>query len=173
MLAPTYVRFAAPVTLNLRAAIPGEQHPPQLAEFGQLPLVTRLDAVARTITAHLPPIPGGLLLYGPADFVAACPDEPEDFAARVLQCLGTDPAASLQSLIDGTPLPAAPPRVPREIANWRAKATLAAMGKLPAVEAVIAALPEPQRTVEPGRTDIVFDGTAFVFVAAPELEPEA
>jgi hypothetical protein len=37
--------------------------------------------VARTITAHLPPVPGSLQIYGPGDFVAACPDEPEDHAA--------------------------------------------------------------------------------------------
>lgn len=40
-----------------------------------------------------------------------------------------------------------PPRVPREIPDWRAKAVLATMGRLAEVEAAIAALPEPERTV--------------------------
>jgi hypothetical protein len=37
--------------------------------------------------------------------------------------------------------------VPREIPNWRVKVILAQMGLLTAVEAAIAALPEPDRTV--------------------------
>lgn len=146
MIAQTYVRFPTLITLDLRLPIEGEEHPPELAEFTELPLVLYIDAVSRTITAHLPPVPIGLQIYGPADFVAACPDEPEDHAARVLQILGSDPAAALQSLINGVP-PAMPPRIPREIPNWRAKAVLAAMGLTDQVNAIIAALPEPQRTV--------------------------
>lgn len=146
MIAQTYVRFPQPIVLDLRIPIEGEEHPPELAEFTELPLVLHLDAVARTIRAHLPPVPMSLEIYGPADFVAACPDEPEDHAARVLQCLGSDPAAALQALINGE-LPAMPPRIPREIPNWRAKAVLATMGLTEQVNAIIAALPEPQRTV--------------------------
>jgi len=61
--------------------------------------------------------------------------------------LGSDPATILQALIDGPDLPPLPPRVPREIPNWRAKVILAGMGLLPTVEAAIASLPEPERTV--------------------------
>ena len=43
--------------------------------------------------------------------------------------------------------PPAPAPVPTEIANWRAKAVLAQMGLLAAVDAALAALPEPQKTV--------------------------
>lgn len=146
MLAQTYVRFPSPITLDLRIAIPGEDHPPELAEFTELPLVLHLDAVARTITAHLPPVPAAVQIYGPADFAAACPDEPEDHAQRVLQCLGDNPQAALQALIHGGP-PAMPPRIPREIANWRAKAILATMGLTAHVDAIITSLPEPQRTI--------------------------
>jgi hypothetical protein len=146
MTAQTYVRFPQPITLDLRIPIEGEHQPPVLAEFLELPLYLHLDAVARTISAHLPPIPTPLTIYGPADFTAACPDEPEDHAARVMQCLGSDPADALQRLINGE-LPAMPPRIPREIPNWRAKAILASMGLTSQVDAVIASLPEPQRTV--------------------------
>ncbi len=44
-------------------------------------------------------------------------------------------------------LPTPPARVPREIPNWRAKVILAQMGLLSTVEAAIAALPEPDRTI--------------------------
>lgn len=146
MIAETYVRFPEPVTLDLRAAIAGESHPAELVEFSELPLVIWLDAVARTIRAHLPPIPMQLEIYGPADFAAACADEMEDHAARVLQCLGNDPEAALQDLVNGT-APELPPRIPREIPNWRAKAILGSMGLTDQVNGIIAALPEPQRTV--------------------------
>jgi hypothetical protein len=148
MIAQTYVRFPAPITLDLRLATEGEgeEHPPQLAEFAELPLILHLDAVARTITAHLPPVPGRLQIYGPGDFVAACPDEPEDHAARVLQCLGSAPAATLQALLNGIQ-PPLPPRIPREIPNWRAKAILATMGLLDPIAAAIATMPEPERTI--------------------------
>ena len=146
MIAQTYVRFPSPVTLDLRLPLPGTEHEPEPQEFSELPLYLYLDAVARTIRAHLPPIPTPLPLYGPADFVAACPDTPEDHAARVLQILGSDPASALQALIGGE-VPAMPPRIPREIANWRAKAILASMGMIDQVEAAIASLPEPERTV--------------------------
>lgn len=146
MLAQTYVRFPAAITLDLRLATEGDGQPPCLAEFSELPLILHLDAVARTITAHLPPVPTSLEIYGPADFVAACPDTPEEFAGRVLQCLGSDPAATLQALVHGIQ-PPLPPRIPREIPNWRAKAILAGMGLLDPIHAALAALPEPERSV--------------------------
>lgn len=146
MIAQTYVRFAKPISLDLRIRIEGEEHEPALSEFSELPLVLHLDALQRTISAHLPPVPGALLLYGLADFIGACPDTPEDFAARVLQILGDDPADSLQRMIHGEELPL-PPRIPREIPNWRAKAILASMGLLGDIEGAIAKMPEPQRTV--------------------------
>jgi hypothetical protein len=66
---------------------------------------------------------------------------------RVLQVLGSDPAQTLQALCNGTELPALPVRVPREIPNWRAKAVLATMGKLAAIETAIESLPDPERTI--------------------------
>lgn len=57
------------------------------------------------------------------------------------------PAATLQALIDGGDLPALPPRVPREIPNWRCKAVLSQMGLLERVESIMSALPEPDRTI--------------------------
>lgn len=44
-------------------------------------------------------------------------------------------------------MPAHPPRIPREIPNWRAKVILTGMGLLPTVDAAISSLPEPARTV--------------------------
>lgn len=146
MLAQTYVRFATPLTINLRLDIEGEEHEPDLAEISELPLILHIDALARTISAHLPPVPTALLIYGPADFAAACPDEPEAFAERVLQCLGSNPATALQDLVNGTQ-PELPPRIPREIPNWRAKVILAGMGLLDTIHAAIEAMPEPDRTV--------------------------
>ena len=71
----------------------------------------------------------------------------DDHCERVLAMLGSDPATSLQALIDGRSMPNPSKRVPREIANWRAKAILAGMGKLAEVDALIAAMPEPDGTV--------------------------
>jgi hypothetical protein len=147
MIAQTYVRFEPAIRLDLRIAIEGVDHEPEWFETTELPLHLHLDAVARTITAYLPPIPGGLVIYGPEDFLAACGDTPDEHAERVLQVLGSDPAKVLQPLCDGRELPPLPPRVPREIPNWRAKVILAQMGLLAKVEAAIAALPEPERTV--------------------------
>jgi hypothetical protein len=161
MIEQTYVRFQQPITLDLRIAngprprvipdaapLPDDpDHEPVPFEATDLILHVHLDSLARTISAYLPPIPSPLLLYGPGDFSAAAGDEPEDHAARVLQLLGSDPATVLQALIDGTDLPPRPPRVPREIPNWRAKVILAQMGLLATIEAAIAVLPEPDRTV--------------------------
>jgi hypothetical protein len=117
-----------------------------MSKVSAFPLHLQINSLLRELRAYLPPIPGSILLYDAADFSAACADTLDDHAARVLQLLGNDPAATLQALIDGTNLPAPPPRVPREIANWRAKAVLTSMGMLPQVEAMLAALPEPQKT---------------------------
>jgi hypothetical protein len=155
------VRFPSPVTLDLRIAagprprvVPDAEplqddpnHDPVPFEAQELPLYVQVDAHSREIRAYLPPIPSALLIYGPEDFSAAASDSPDDHAARVLQILGTIPAIILQALIDGAELPALPPRVPREIPNWRAKVILAQMGLLSTVEAAIAALPEPEHTV--------------------------
>ena len=146
----TYVVFPSPVTLRLclpQRRLSASAHEPVEKQFSNLPLVLRIDAMARTLTAYLPPIPAGLELYGPADFAAACADTMDEHVERVLQVLGSEPATVLQALIDGGKLPDPPQRVPREIANWRGKAVLTLAGHLPAAEAFIAALPEPQRTV--------------------------
>lgn len=157
MITQTYVRFPEPVTLDLRIAtgprprvIPNGDATapdPEPHEFTELPLHLHVDSLARTIYAYLPPLPGRLDLYGPEDFTAAAADTPDDHAARVLQLLGTDSATALQALIDGGELPPRPPRVPREIPNWRAKVILAGMGLLDPITTAIAALPEPDRTV--------------------------
>jgi hypothetical protein len=157
---PATLTLPAPVTLDLRIStgprprvvpagpIPEDPaHEPCWHDFSEFPLWIMVDANAREIRAHLPPIPRPLPLYGPADFQAAAGDSTDDHAARALHLLGTDPAQILQALCDGAELPPLPPRVPREIANWRAKAILATMGLLPTVEAAIASLPEPDRTV--------------------------
>ena len=159
MIAQTILHLLTPVTLDVRIGtvprprvIPGEpqppgEHVPQWHEFDQFPCYLVIDAAARTISAYLPPIPRRLPLYGPEDFAAAAGDTMEDHAQRVLQLLGSDPASTLQALIDGSDLPPVPPRVPREIPNWRCKAVLTQMGLITQVEAIMAALAEPDRTI--------------------------
>jgi hypothetical protein len=155
----TTIPLAEPVTIYLassraRIVAPGGGGPQAItAENGVETVLEKLECafainvVTQTIHAQIARIPWPLLIYSAEDFAAVAADLPEHHGERILQCLGSDPAAALQALADGTELPPHPPRVPREIGNWRAKAVLAAMGKLADVEAVIAALPEPQRTV--------------------------
>ena len=159
MIAQTILHLPAPVTLDLRIAsgprprvIQGEpapdgEHIPEPHTFASLTLYLVIDAAARTISAYLPPIPNHLPLYGPEDFSDAAGDTMDDHANRVLQLLGSDPATTLQALIDGTDLPPTPPRVPREIPNWRCKAVLTQMGLIDQVTAIMDALPEPDRTI--------------------------
>jgi hypothetical protein len=158
---PATLTLPEPVTLDLRIPtgprprvvqpdaqqLPEDTSTPELHEFSELSFWVQLDASAREIRAYLQPLPHPLPLYGTADFAAAAGDPPEAHAERILQLLGSDPASVLQALCDGSELPAMPPRVPREIPNWRAKAVLATMGKLAAVEAAIASLPEPDHTI--------------------------
>ena len=160
MIPQTIVLFPKPVTLNLQirtgprprvvsdgSPVAADGPPSIPREFEELPLYVHFDAYQRKIFGHLAPIPAPLELYGSDDFTAAASDTMEDHAARVLQILEADPAGILQALIDGDELPNLPTRIPREIANWRAKAVLGTMGLTDAVEKVIAALPEPQRTI--------------------------
>lgn len=163
MIAQTTITLPQPVTLDLRQStgprrrvvtaqtsspLPEDpEYEPVWQEFVEFPMWLTIDANAREIRAQLPPLPRMLPLYGPADFAAAAADTMEDHAARVLQLLGSDPASVLQALCDGAELPVLPARVPREIPNWRAKAVLATMGTLTAVEAAIASLPEPDHTI--------------------------
>jgi len=150
----TYVVFPSPVTLRISRlpnprprAIADQPTEPVAQVFERLLLWVRIDPIRREILAHLPPIPAPLPLYSQADYSGACGDTMDEHAARVLQLLGSDPATVLQLLIDGQPIPDPPQRVPREIANWRGKVVLAMAGHLPAAEAFIDALPDPQRTV--------------------------
>jgi hypothetical protein len=115
--------------------------------FAELECAFWINVVTQTIHAQIARVPNPLLIYGPSDFAAVAADLPEHHCERVMEVLGDDPAQALQALCNGTALPPMPPRVPREIPNWRAKVILASMGLLTAVEAAIAALPEPDRTV--------------------------
>lgn len=115
--------------------------------FTELECAFWINVVTQTIHAQIARVPNPLLIYGPSDFAAVAADLPEHHCERVMEVLGGDPAQALQALCNGTALPPMPPRVPREIPNWRAKVILASMGLLKTVEAAIAALPEPDRTV--------------------------
>lgn len=153
MIPQTTVTLPQPVTLDLRIATgprprvvppPGEQddaapHVPELHEFSEFPLYVHFDAAARTISAHLPPLPTPLVIYGPQDFDSAASDTMADHAARVLQCLGSDPAGALQGMLDGT-APELPPRIPRTIRAWQGREILRRMGLLATVESLIAQL---------------------------------
>jgi hypothetical protein len=98
--------------------------------------------MTRTIHAQIAHLPVPLLIWGAEDFPHVVTDTPADHAQRLLQILGPDPAAVLQPLCDRMPLPPLPPRVPREIAAWRAKAVIELAGLLPQVEALIASVPD-------------------------------
>lgn len=148
------IPLPAPVTVFLPAGPSprtlGDQGPaPVTAENGTETALEALDVAfwlnlgTRTIHTQIARISTPLLIYGPEDFAAVASDLPEHHAARTLQCLGADPAASLQALIDRRELPVLPPRVPREIAQWRARTVLDLAGLLPAVESTIAALTGP------------------------------
>jgi hypothetical protein len=159
---PATLTLPEPVTLDLRIPtgprprvvqpdsqpLPEDtEHVPELHEFSEFSFWVHLDASAREVRAYLQPIPHPLPLYGPEDFAAAAADSPEDHAGRVLHLLGSDPASVLQALCDGSELPAMPPRVPREIANWRARAVLELSGLLPSVEAALATMDGPEAIV--------------------------
>jgi hypothetical protein len=148
-----YVRFDPPVSLCLtlpsatRARVAADEATADTwQEFAALPLHVHMDALARTLTAYLSPIPKGIVLYGQEDFAAACADSMEDHVSQVLRILGDMPAAALQMLIDGDELPDTPQRVPREVANWRIKFILDRRGVVGRVQPMIDALPEPART---------------------------
>lgn len=159
MTSLTYVRLPEPVALSMSAGgqrprvissgtqISDSSKPLRPSSFPHFPLLVHMDPQRRTILAYLPPIPTPIPLYDPADFDAAAADTMADHAERVLAILGRDPAAFLQALIDLREAPAPPPRVPREISNWRAKAVLHSLDLLPKIDAFLAALPEPQKSL--------------------------
>ena len=140
LLPPRFGRVIPPPAIGV-AAPAGE--PRTLTQFEACITINR---VTQSIWAQLAPIPRPLLIYSADEFAAACVDTLDQHALRILQLLGNDPATTLQALIDGTPLPPAPPRVPREVDLWQAKAVMSAQGLIPAVESAIAAMLEPQRT---------------------------
>lgn len=115
--------------------------------FTELECAFWINVVTQTIHAQIARIPNPLPIYGPADFAAVAADLPEHHAARTLQVLGTDLATGLQALSDGTELSHMPTRIPREIANWRARAVLELSGLLPAVEAAIHGMTGPEAIV--------------------------
>ena len=105
-----------------------------------LDLAIHPNPVTKTIHAQIAGIPNALQLYGPTDWLAIAADTPDQHAARAMQILGSDPATALQALIDRRPLPALPPRIPHEIAQWRARAVLEMQGILASVVALINSL---------------------------------
>jgi hypothetical protein len=147
--------FPTPITLTIhrRPQPPGFAGPSLPVgvgtprEFRTFSVCFRINPVTKTIHAEMPPLPRPILIYGAADFSAAASDTPEQHAERLMQILGTDPATVLQAIIDHGTAPAIPPRVPREIPNWRCKAVLLQMGLLHTVEAIFATLPEPDQTI--------------------------
>jgi hypothetical protein len=153
------IQLAEPVTIYLptgrpRVVAPGGSPPtPITAANGKETILSELECafwinvVTQTIHAQIARIPTPLLIYGPTDFAAVVSDLPEHHAERVLHVLGSDPAQALQALCDGTALPPLPQRVPREIANWRARAVLELAGLLPSVDAMISGMKGPEAVV--------------------------
>ncbi|MEI6654055.1 MAG: hypothetical protein WCP45_04750 [Verrucomicrobiota bacterium] len=110
MYPPSIVRFPFPFTLSLLIPeIPSDGPRPRVAPqpsdpftqgFQPFPLIVRVDPELRLVIASLPPIPAPLILFGPADYQAAASASMDDYAARVIELCGPDPAAVLQPLID-------------------------------------------------------------------------
>ena len=188
----TFVRFAKPVTLSLRLSdgprarvVPppdsdGTSDAPVTPpvrdtwdmDFSELPVSVYACLQTRTLVAQMSPIPSPLPIYGPEDFGLACNDTMDEHAERVLEILGTDPAVVLQALIDGSELPAPPPRVPREVAHWRMEFILGKMDKLTQLLEVIEDLPEEQREVARAAwfgLAAINIKSPFILLAAPRL----
>lgn len=108
--------------------------------LGSLDLAIHPNPTTQTIHAQIAGIPTALQLYGPTDWPVVAAETPAQHAARALQLLGSDPATTLQALIDRRPLPDLPPRIPHEIAQWRARAVLEMQGLLASVVTLIDSL---------------------------------
>jgi hypothetical protein len=143
------VQLPQPVTIYLAASRPRIVAPGGGVEttLTELECSFVLNVVTQTVHAQIARFSRPLLIYGPQDFAAVAADLPEHHGERVLQVLGSDPATALQALVNGTDLPPMPARVPREIANWRARAVLELAGLLPTVDAAIAGMTGPEGTV--------------------------
>lgn len=146
------IPLVEPVTIYLPAGHRPLRVVAPTTETGTPTTLTELECafwvnlVTQTIHAQIARLPHPLLIYNAEDFAAVATDLPAQHGERVLQCLGSDPAAALQALVNGIQ-PKLPPHIPREIQNWRAKAVLAGMGLLDTINAAIEAMPEPDRTV--------------------------
>lgn len=153
MFALAHIQFQSPVTLLCparRRVISPAPSPPGSGVarvFSGFDLAFVYNPQFRLIHTQFAGIPGALQIYTAEDWPAVVGDTPDLHAARTLQVLGSDPASVLQALLDGTPPPPMPPRIPRELPNWRIKAVLAEQGLLAAAEAALEWFPEPQRTI--------------------------
>ncbi len=153
MFSLAHIQFPSPITLRYPArrrvnspapSLPGAGSERVFAGFN---LAFVFNPHFRLIHTQFAGIPTALQIYTAEDWPAVVGDTPDQHAARTLQVLGSDPASVLQALLDGTPPPPMPPRIPRELPNWRVKAVLAGMGLLAAAEAALESLPDPQKTV--------------------------
>lgn len=106
-----------------------------------------VNTATRSIWAQVARIPHPILIYGQADYAAAVGDTPTEHNERLLQILGDDIQASLAIVASGQDLPEPTQRIPREIANWRARAILELQGLLPSIDAMIAAMTGPEGVV--------------------------
>jgi hypothetical protein len=140
MFALSSIDLAAPVTITYQA---GRRTVTRTIQ--RLDLCFDFLPAFQLIRAQIAGIPRPLPIYGPEDWPHVLGDTPDHHAARVAEILSSDPAAVLQALCDGRALPAPPPRIPRELPNWRLKAVLSRLGLLDSANAAFAALPEPQR----------------------------
>jgi hypothetical protein len=139
------IPLASPVTVRtrlnpLRRGNLAPSGPAVDKVFAALQCWLTINPSTRQIWAAIAGFAQPLMVWGPDDFAAVVADLPEQHAERIMQILGSDPATVLQALCDGTALPTPPARVPREIANWRARAILELAGLLPTVEAAIATM---------------------------------
>lgn len=142
MFALATIDLAAPVTITFRGGRRSGSR-----TFSRLELCFDFVPAFRLVFAQIAGIPRPLPIYGPEDWPFILADSPEHHAARVVEILGADPAPTLQALCDGTAIPQQPPRVPRELPNWRLKAVLSSRGLLDSANAAFDALPAAQRDI--------------------------
>ncbi len=171
MFSLAHIQFPSPVSLRYparRRVNPPAPSPPGAGGervFSGFDLAFVFNPQFRLIHTQFAGIPTALQIYTAEDWPAVVGDTPDQHAARTLHVLGSDPASVLQALLDGTPPPPMPPRIPRELPNWRIKAVLAGMGLLTGAEAALESLPDPQKTV----ARLAWNGDAHLSRTSPAV----
>lgn len=139
----TEIPLDAPITLT----IPDNRRGPSEITLHALECWYLINYNTQTILAQIAGIPQPILLYTRDDYRTAAADTPAEHTARLLYLLGPDIPTALLAIASGHDLPPPPPRVPAEIANWRARAVLELQDLLAPVEQILAAMTGPEGVI--------------------------